>query len=161
MNSDLRITNRLIVFSRVTHSLSLSLSGSYAYSLEEAAATATHGDALATKDIKTTCHFDKVDLQWVDINYTVREGKKGSIVKKVRRAGARRGVLVCLGGACQIRSIGALAVVCGYPHFAPPSAWRANPCRLYSLICIKHIGCYFPPPSRAFSHKTSHLFSPP
>lgn len=54
------------------------------HSLEEAAATATHGDAPTTKDIKTTSHFDKVDLQWVDINYTVREGKKGSVVKKVR-----------------------------------------------------------------------------
>jgi len=36
------------------------------------------------KEIKTTSHFESVDLQWVDINYTVREGKKGSIVKKVR-----------------------------------------------------------------------------
>lgn len=35
--------------------------------------------------------FARVELQWKDVNYTVREGKKGEIVKKVRAHGLRVG----------------------------------------------------------------------
>lgn len=41
--------------------------------------------AKGDEEVKTASGvFRRIDLQWKDINYTVREGKKGEVEKKVR-----------------------------------------------------------------------------
>ena len=54
-----------------------------AHSLE--AADGLRDELPTTKEEpKTACaHFERVNLSWLDINYTVQEGKKGSAAKKV------------------------------------------------------------------------------